>query len=164
MCFEHHFQQVAAVEPEDGPAVGREVAHLRELGVELFRCLDGRHVHKVVHLAHFAAAFVDGADFALEQKARAAGKRHGEAGQLPGERGGVAQAQKTGVAVLHKLALNLGQPAGVGAVARAQHANALDLGPGGQTADGEAFAGCAREARVDVQIRREGCHEESFRN
>ena len=74
---EQNFEQVAGIQPEDGPAVRGDVAERGELGVETAHRIEIRQVEQVVDLAHPAAALVDGADLGREDKTdvRGAGRR-----------------------------------------------------------------------------------------
>ena len=141
---EQDLEQVAAVEPEDGPAVRGDVAERGEFGVETAHRIEIRQVEQVVDLAHPAAALVDGADLGGEDKTdvRGTGRRSNTLGHQarPVDPLVRSQAEEAGLGRFEVL-VQMGEPARVGAIAGGHHRDPLDRGPGGQAVQ---VAGLAR--------------------
>ena len=155
-ALQHHFQQVARVQADDGPSVGIEVADGAQFLREAFGGIQVRKIDQVVDFAHLAAALVNGADLALEHKARPTGP--GASGVLRQKFGGfafLAQTVQAGGFLKFELLGHFRPPGRVGDIARAQNVQALDPGPGRQKRQRQAFAGGPRKAGVDVQVRSE---------
>jgi len=62
--FEHDLQQVAAVQAEDRPAVGADVADAFQSLLEFLHRIQRRKKDHVVNFAHLAVFFIDAADLA----------------------------------------------------------------------------------------------------
>ena len=152
---EQNFEQVAGIQPEDGPAVRGDVAERGELGVDPARTVEVGQVEQVVDLAHPAAALVDGADLGREDKTdvRGAGRRPDALGHQARPVDGLvrSQAEEAGLGRF-EVFVQVGEPARVGAVAGGHHRDPLDRGPGGQTVQVAGLAGGPRVVRMDVQV------------
>ncbi len=154
--FQHDFQQVARVQPQNGPSVGIEIADLGQAFGKAVRAFHIRHKNQVVHLAHFAVSLVNGADFRLkaEQRPRpvrmGAGLRSTQNFQL--FRLAFQTIEAAGL-VKNQLFPQFRPPLRMGEIAGSQHIYALAARPGRQMAGGERLAGGAGKTRMDVQIR-----------
>ena len=138
-------QQVPAVQAQNGPPVGVDVADGLQPGGELVRRLQRGQQDQVVDLPGFAVALVDAADLPGDD----------EPGRLA--RGGVRQAQilAQGVDALsggHQLLPQLGAPGGVGEVPGAHQTDALSPGPPVQVGQISILAGGPGKAGVDVEV------------
>ena len=67
-AFQHDFKQIARIQPKYGAPIGIEIADLCQPPRKALRVFQGGHEYEVVHLAHLAAAFVDGADLCLQDE------------------------------------------------------------------------------------------------
>ena len=68
-AFQHDFQQVAAVQAQDGAAVAVQVADGFQPVGQVFRRVQPRQDDHVMHLAGLSVPLVDGADFPRHHKA-----------------------------------------------------------------------------------------------
>ena len=80
--LQRHFQKIPAIQPEDGAAVGVEVADALKARGRALRRRKRRHEDDVVHLARAPVPLVDGTDLGAEHKARLA-RRSRRAGAAP---------------------------------------------------------------------------------
>lgn len=148
--FEGDLQQVAGVEPEDGPPVGGEVADPPEAAGELLRGGEVRQVAQMVDLAGVLAVLVDGGDLAGEHEPHvAAAVRGHRRGDLPVQLG--TQPQQPWFGGFEDFA-QVREPGGVGEVAGPDHGDALAPRPPRQVLDVAVLAARAGVLRVDVQI------------
>ena len=138
-------QQVAGIQPQDGPSVRGEIADAFQTAGKPVRIFQRGHEDEVMHLAHLAVPLVDGTDLRLEDEAR-----FGVVQQttLPlqkvgGLRLSLPQAVEPAVRILHELFTQLLPPLGMREIPRAQHIDALAAGPGRQMGGRELFAGGA---------------------
>jgi len=135
------FQEVATVQPQDGPAVGADVADAFEPRLQPFQRGKGGHKDQVMDLADSVVLLVDVADLAAQQKAHRplTGRRH--FGLNGGQQVGLEAKQP--LLGRFQLFLQFGQPARVGNVARSDEMNALPLRPLGQPFQIQILAGGA---------------------
>ena len=154
-AFQHDFKQITRIKAQNGAAVGIEVADLRQTPRKALRILKGGHKHKIVNLAHLAAAFVDGADLGLQHEQGGRGCQQAGAAGCPHEFEVFrlhSQPVQAGGLVEHQLFAQLCPPLRVRKVARAQDIDALAAGPGSQMTRIEGLACGARKAGMYVQI------------
>ena len=149
--LERDLQQVAGIEPEDRPSIGRDIADAGEPRRDAIDRLEIGRVDEVMDFAGAVGLLVDGRDLDLEHEAhrRAAGGRQRLRDRLLDL---VAQPVEAGLR-RHELLLELGAPGRMGEVAGRDHADALAACPGGEVFEVEIPARRARIFRVDVQIR-----------
>ena len=141
--LQRQLQQVPAVQPQNGTAVGVDVADGLQPGGQLVRRLQGREQNDVVDLPGLSVLFVDGADLAGDD----------EPGRFAGS--GVRQAQglPEGIDALSggdQLLPQLRPPGGMGEVPGAQQLDALPPGPPVQMGCVAVMAGGAGEPGVDM--------------
>ena len=67
--FKAYFQEIVAVEPQDGPTIGLEIANSPQSAIERFDTRQIGEHDEVVHLARAAVLLVDRADLHGRQKA-----------------------------------------------------------------------------------------------
>ena len=147
---EDDFEQVAAVQSQDGATVGADVADLLQFDLYFFHGGEGREEDEVVHLAHGVVAFVDVADLAAEDEAHLTPTRRGHlfthsCGKL------VFEAEET-VLGGFEFGAHLLQPAGVGHIPCGEEVDPLDLRPLPQMLEGQVLARGAGIVGVDVEI------------
>ena len=131
-------QQIPAVQAQDGPPVGVEVANGLQAAGEGLRRLQMGQENQGVNLAHLAVFLVDGADLPGDY----------EPGRVrPGSLQGIESLLRLG-----QLVPQLGPPGGVGEVAGAYQADALPSGPGIQRLRLQLLAGGPGVFGVDMQI------------
>jgi hypothetical protein len=147
---ERHFQQIARIEAEDGPAVGSDVADPREAGRQPVGAGEIGQIDQVVDLARALALLVDGRNLGGEHEAhrRPAGRRQGRQ-HLGFE---VRPQGEQAVAGRHELVLHLGQPRRMHAIAGGDHRDALARRPPGKVFQVEVAAGGAGMAGMYVQV------------
>ena len=138
-------QQIPAVQPQDGPPVGADVADGLQFGGQLVRRLQGGEEDQVVDLPGPPVPFVDAADLTGDE----------EPGSDSG--GGVRQAQIVPQSVEpllggEELLPELRPPGGMGEVPGAHQGDALPPGPPVQMGQVPVAAGGPGEAGVDVEI------------
>ena len=148
--FETDIQKVAAVQPQDGPTVGLQVANGAEAAVEPGYGFEGRQDDDVVDLAGLVALLVDGADFHREHEA------HGAAAVL-GQflfHGGAAAGFELVQPLFGRFELlrQLGKPRWMRVIAGADYVNALERRPLVQIGGVERTAGRSRKTRVQVYV------------
>ena len=145
-CVEDDLNQVAAVQPQNGPAVGMDIADDFQPAGELLGRLQGGQQNQVVHLTGFAVPFIDGTDFAGNDEAdfffSGQGKRQAQR---------LSQSVKAR-AVFLQTGLHFLPPGGVGKISRAQKAHALFPGPQIQMRKIAIPAGGPGIFGMDVQI------------
>ena len=139
-----HLQKIPAIQPEDGAAVGMEVADALKARGQTLRRRKGRHENDVVHFARAPVPLVDGTDLGAEHKARLERRFAGQA-QLLFQR-------EHALARLFERLGKLLAPRGVGEIARAHEADALAPGPEVEVRRVALAAGGPGETRMDVQI------------
>ena len=66
--FQQDFQQIPGIEPEDGTAVGGNVADGGQGRIHLLSRSKIRDIQQIMHLADLAAALIDRADLGTEHK------------------------------------------------------------------------------------------------
>ena len=143
--LQRQLQQVPAVQAQDGPPVGVDVADGLQPGGELIGGLQGGEQDQVVDLPGPAVPLVDGADLPGDD----------EPGRLAAHAAGQPQLRPQGVHALpggDQLLLQLRPPGGMGEVPRAQQPDALPAGPPVQMGQVAVPAGGPGEAGVDVEI------------
>ncbi len=143
-------QQVAAIQSQDRPAVGVEVADSCQSVVELINGGEVWQRHDVVNFARAAVLLVDGADLHGEEKAHLTAARWIElvfdcAGQIRSE---------TKDAILGRLQflLDLSEPFRMREVGGANKVDALERRPSMQVFRGQVAAGRAGMTRVEMNI------------
>ena len=139
-AFQQDFQQVAGIQPQNGPTVRGQIADLRQPQGEAFCVLQAGHKDQVVDFAHLAQAFVDGTDFGLEQEKRPLPRAH-ILRQALQRLGRAPQPVQAAFRVRLQLFRQFGPPLGVGKIAGAQQVNALAARPGRQMPGRERLAG-----------------------
>ena len=143
--LQRQLQQVPAVQSQDGPAVGADVADGLQPGRELVRRLQRGQEDQVVDLSSLAVALVDAADLPGDD----------EPGRPSGGTVRQAQVLPQGVEPLsgrHQLLPQLRPPGGVGEVPGAHQTDALPPGPPVQMGQVSVFTGGPGEPGVDVEV------------
>ena len=144
-AVQRDFQQVAAIQPQNGPPVGMEIADgLQPVG-EGFGGFQPRQEDDMMHLARFSAAFIDGADLARHHKARRI------AGGFAGQAVFVPEAVEPFLRLYQHFG-QLGPPRRVRKIARAQQPDALAPGPQVQMRRVTVAAGGAGIFGMNMQI------------
>ena len=119
------------------------------------RILKGGHKYEIVHLAHLAAALVDGADLCLQNKQRRGRLRQGRARMRSHKIEGFrlhSQPIQPGFFIELKLLGQFCPPLRMRKIARAQHVDALAAGPCRQMTGIERLACGARKPGMYMQI------------
>ena len=146
-AFQHNFQQIPAVQPQDGPAVAVQIADgLQPVGKPLRRVQPRQNDH-MMHLPGFPVPFINGADFACNHEAR-----------LPRVPGGAGQAVFffeliNTVPILFKHFFQFFAPLGVGKIPGAHQADPLVPGPHIQMRRVAVTAGGPGKAVMNMKIR-----------
>ena len=138
-------QQVPAVQTQNGPPVGVDVADGFQPGGQLVRRLQIGQEDQVVDLSGLSVPLIDGADLPGDH----------EPWGLSAHTAGQAQVLPQGIDPLPRrdqLLLQLGAPDRVGKVPRPQQLNALAPGPPVQVGQVAVPAGGPGEAGVNVEI------------
>ena len=144
-AVQRDFQQVAAIQPQNGPPVGMEIADgLQPVG-EGFGGFQPRQEDDMMHLARFSTAFIDGADLARHHEARRI------AGGFAGQAVFVPEAVEPFLRLLQHFG-QLGPPRRVRKIARAQQPDALAPGPQVQMRRVTVAAGGAGILGMNMQI------------
>ena len=125
--FQYDLEQIAGVQPQDGAAVGTDVADFFQLDLECLHRFQGGEEHHIVDLADFIEFLVDIADLAGQHKAHfsPAGRRDF---RIDSGRNLRFEAEQPGLRRFQLFA-HLLQPAGMGDVAAAHHLHSLQLRP-----------------------------------
>ena len=143
--LQRQLQQVTAVQPQDGAAVGADIAHGLQAGGQFVRRLQRGQQDQIVDLPGLAVALVDAADLPRDHKPRGLA------------RGGVREAQipPQGVDPFsggNELLPQLRAPGGMGEIPGSHHLDPLPPGPPAQVRQIALLAGGAGKPGVDVKI------------
>ena len=149
--LQHDLQQIAAVEAQDRPPVGVDVADGDQRPVQGRRGLQVGQADQVVHLARPLAVLVDVADLHGQHEAHVGG-RAGARDLRRQLRRQLGPQRQQPAAVVDEPLLQLCEPARVGEVAGPHQADALALSPDPEVLEVELLARRPGEARVDVQV------------
>ncbi len=144
------FEQVARVEPQNGPAIGADVADFFQRSLYFFNRRQRGRKNNVVDFAGALKFFVDAADLAGQHKTD--GGVAGGRNFLLDSAGQVGLQFKQALFGGGQLVAHFLQPAGVGNIAGADHLHAFELRPAAELLKIEIFAGGARIVGMNMQI------------
>jgi hypothetical protein len=148
--LEDDLEEVPRIDPQDGAAVGLDVADGGQPRGDAGGALEVGREDQVVDLADPVAPLIDAADLDLQQEAdRAPAGARDRLVHRPGQVGRQGEQARLG---RHQLLAQLGEPARVGEVTGAQHPHALQLGEAVQVLEVQLLRGCPRQVGVDVQV------------
>ncbi|WP_197535610.1 hypothetical protein [Pararhodospirillum photometricum] len=150
VCGQGDLEQVAGVEPQDGPAIGGDVAHPAQGPRQAVGGVQVGQQDQVMDLPGFAVFLVDGRYFRREQEedGPAAGRRQG----LPQWRFEIGPQAIKAIADCHQLVADLAKPARMHTVPGPDHRNALTGCPPRQMFQVQVAAGGSGIVGVHVQI------------